>query len=146
MLYAFSGIYRQPGYYVGYDLWNTNAMLGGNRSDKSRVRKSLINYGGRNHMKIKFFLVLIACTFIDALQSIRPDSKWVMKGTNYSGLIWNDVNQSKPTEEEFNQAISACNSQVAIDSVNKSKALINIKDKKLTADQRLVELIKFLEF
>lgn len=35
-----------------------------------------------------------------ALLSIRPNSRWVLNGDDYSGLDWLDQSQTKPTEAE----------------------------------------------
>ena len=42
---------------------------------------------------------------IDALSSLKPNSIWSIKGTNYEELDWLDKNQSKPTEEEIQNEI-----------------------------------------
>ena len=41
-----------------------------------------------------------------ALLSLRPGAEWVLRGTEYSGLIWRDKDQTKPTETEINSKIS----------------------------------------
>tara|TARA_B100001989_G_scaffold85038_1_gene59048 strand:+ start:369 stop:728 length:360 start_codon:yes stop_codon:yes gene_type:complete len=41
-----------------------------------------------------------------ALQALRPGAKWVLRGTEYSGLEWLDESQTKPTETEVNSKIS----------------------------------------
>jgi hypothetical protein len=35
-----------------------------------------------------------------ALVSLKPNASWVLVGTDYSGLQWNDESQTKPTEAE----------------------------------------------
>jgi hypothetical protein len=35
-----------------------------------------------------------------ALQSLTPGAQWVLRGDDYSGLIWNDTEKIKPSEEE----------------------------------------------
>jgi hypothetical protein len=40
-----------------------------------------------------------------AIQSLRPNSEWVLKGNEYTGLEWLDDVQTKPTEEEINTEI-----------------------------------------
>ena len=39
-------------------------------------------------------------TVANAVQSLRPNSEWVLVGEEYSGLDWLDQVQSKPTEQE----------------------------------------------
>jgi hypothetical protein len=41
-----------------------------------------------------------------ALQSLKPEAEWVLRGTEYSGLEWLDSGQTKPTETEVNSKIS----------------------------------------
>ena len=41
-----------------------------------------------------------------ALQALKPGAEWVLRGTEYSGLIWRDKDQTKPTETEINSKIS----------------------------------------
>ena len=36
----------------------------------------------------------------ESLESLRPHANWCMRGNDYSGLIWQDESQTKPTEEE----------------------------------------------
>ncbi len=41
----------------------------------------------------------------EAIQSLRPNAQWVLRGTEYSGLEWLSEDITKPTEEEINQEI-----------------------------------------
>jgi len=36
-----------------------------------------------------------------ALSILKPNSKWVWRGDEYSGLEWLDEDQTKPTEQEI---------------------------------------------
>jgi hypothetical protein len=36
----------------------------------------------------------------DALVSLRPGAQWLMNGMSYSDLVWQDENQTQPTELE----------------------------------------------
>lgn len=40
-----------------------------------------------------------------ALISLRPNSSWDLNGDEYSGLVWKDETQTKPTQEEVNAEI-----------------------------------------
>ena len=41
-------------------------------------------------------------TIVDALQSLRPDGGWSLKGNTYEGLWWSEDNDlPAPTEEEI---------------------------------------------
>ena len=42
----------------------------------------------------------------EALQALKPEAEWVLRGENYSGLEWLDSSQTKPTETEINSKIS----------------------------------------
>lgn len=46
-----------------------------------------------------------------ALQNLRPDSKWTVRGGSYSGIEWKDTKQTKPTEEEVNSEIARLQSE-----------------------------------
>ena len=41
-----------------------------------------------------------------ALQSLRPNAKWHMIGTEYSNIYWDDETQTKPTEQEVEERIA----------------------------------------
>lgn len=36
-----------------------------------------------------------------ALFRLRPNAHWVLNGNYYSGLVWLDQNQTKPTQQEL---------------------------------------------
>ncbi len=42
----------------------------------------------------------------EALELLRPQANWCMRGSEYSGLIWQDESQTKPTEDEINAKIT----------------------------------------
>ena len=42
-----------------------------------------------------------------ALQSLKPGAEWVLRGTEYSGLEWLDSGQTKPTESEVTDKVTA---------------------------------------
>ena len=42
-----------------------------------------------------------------ALQSLKPGAEWVLRGTEYSGLEWLDSGQTKPTETEITNKVTA---------------------------------------
>ena len=43
----------------------------------------------------------------DALQSLKPGAQWALRGTDYSGLEWLDSGQTKPTETEVTNKVTA---------------------------------------
>ena len=46
--------------------------------------------------------MLIHDQLVALLHEIRPNAQWSLDGDTYEGLIWLDLVQSKPTEEELN--------------------------------------------
>ena len=40
-----------------------------------------------------------------ALQALKPRAQWTLRGSDYSGLEWQDSSQTKPTETEINNKI-----------------------------------------
>ena len=42
----------------------------------------------------------------EALQALKPEAEWVLRGDDYSGLEWLDSGQTKPTETEINNKIT----------------------------------------
>ncbi len=42
-----------------------------------------------------------------ALQELKPGAEWVLRGDDYSGLEWLDSSQTKPTETEVTDKITA---------------------------------------
>ena len=50
----------------------------------------------------------------EALQALKPEAEWGLRGENYSGLEWLDSSQTKPTETEINSKISSLDSAEAM--------------------------------
>ena len=50
----------------------------------------------------------------EALQALKPEAEWTLRGENYSGLEWLDSSQTKPTETEINSKISSLDSAEAM--------------------------------
>ncbi len=44
---------------------------------------------------------------VSALQELKPGAEWVLRGDDYSGLEWLDSSQTKPTETEVTNKITA---------------------------------------
>ena len=42
-----------------------------------------------------------------ALTELKPGAEWVLRGTQYSGLEWMDSGQTKPTETEVTNKVTA---------------------------------------
>ena len=49
-----------------------------------------------------------------ALQSLKPEAEWILRGEDYSGLEWLDSSQTKPTETEVTNKITALDSAEAM--------------------------------
>ena len=49
-----------------------------------------------------------------ALTALKPGAEWTLRGTEYSGLEWQDSSQTKPTETEVNSKISSLDSAEAM--------------------------------
>ena len=43
----------------------------------------------------------------DALHSLKPGAIWTLRGDEYSGLEWQDSSQTKPTETEVTNKVTA---------------------------------------
>ena len=43
----------------------------------------------------------------DAIMLLKPGAEWVLRGTEYSGLEWLDSGQTKPTETEVTNKVTA---------------------------------------
>ena len=50
----------------------------------------------------------------EALQALKPEAEWTLRGTEYSGLEWVDSSQTKPTETEVNSKISSLDAAEAM--------------------------------
>ena len=42
-----------------------------------------------------------------AISALKPGAQWVLRGTEYSGLEWVDSGQTKPTETEVTNKVTA---------------------------------------
>ena len=52
----------------------------------------------------------IGTKVVNAIWSIKPKSQFAV-GTTYASLEWLDDTQAKPTEQEFNDAVTAWNTE-----------------------------------
>lgn len=44
-------------------------------------------------------------TLESAIRYLRPGASWTLRGNTYSGLLWQDAQQTKPSEEEVAAAM-----------------------------------------
>lgn len=97
---------------------------------------------------MKWFLFLIPslaladCGIKDILPTIRPGATWALSGQVYSGLIWMDVSQTKPTQTEVDTAVAACVAKESSDKTAKDQAKAILKDAKSTDSQKIGAIIK----
>lgn len=93
----------------------------------------------------KLTTILIACTIIEAIQTLRPGAEWVLNGDQYRNLTWIDKTKPKPTKLEIDQAILDCTTREAIEKAAKAQAVIDAKDTTKTPQTRLDALIKAID-
>ena len=62
-----------------------------------------------------------------AIQLLKPNAEWALRGNEYSGLDWLDSGQTKPTETEINDKIAA------LDASEPMRLLRVERDKRLAA-------------
>tara|TARA_Y100000361_G_scaffold73936_1_gene65446 strand:+ start:252 stop:614 length:363 start_codon:yes stop_codon:yes gene_type:complete len=64
---------------------------------------------------------------LDALDTLKPNSRWQWYGTDYTGLTWLDSGQTKPTESEIDAEV------VRLDGAEPMRLLRIERDKRLSA-------------
>ena len=64
-------------------------------------------------------------TIPEALQSLKPGAQWVCRGEVYSGIEWLDESQTKPTETEVNNKVTA------LDAAEPARLLRAERDKRI---------------
>ena len=62
---------------------------------------------------------------LHALQTLKPGAQWVCRGGDYSGLEWLDSGQTKPTETEVNNKVTA------LDAAEPARLLRVERDKRI---------------
>ena len=78
-----------------------------------------------------------------ALQSLKPEAEWVLRGNDYSGLEWLDSSQTKPTETEINSKISVLDSAEAMKlSREERDRRIKLTDWRASSDLTLADAWK----
>ena len=60
-----------------------------------------------------------------ALQALKPGAEWTLIGSAYSGLEWLDSGQTKPTETEVNNKVTA------LDAAEPARLLRVERDKRI---------------
>ena len=64
---------------------------------------------------------------LDALDTLKPNSRWQWYGTDYAGLTWLDSGQTKPTESEIDAEV------VRLDGAEPMRLLRIERDRRLSA-------------
>jgi len=64
---------------------------------------------------------------LDALDTLKPNSRWQWYGTDYTGLTWLDSGQTKPTESEIDAEV------VRLDGAEPMRLLRIERDRRLSA-------------
>jgi hypothetical protein len=82
-----------------------------------------------------------------ALDALRPNSKWILRGDEYSGIEWLDEAQTKPTEQEINDEIAKQDAQRPFDECKaKAKQLIAATDWSVLPDVGLKNSADFVTY
>jgi len=64
-------------------------------------------------------------TIPEALQSLKPGAEWSCTGDTYAGIEWLDSSQTKPTETEVNNKVTA------LDAAEPAKLLRAERDRRI---------------
>jgi hypothetical protein len=59
---------------------------------------------------------------VKALQSLRPNAEWNLRGTSYANLEWVDKSQTKPTEAEVEAEIVRLQSEYERNEYQRQRA------------------------
>ena len=62
-----------------------------------------------------------------AIQKIKPNSEFAI-GNTYESLTWNDESQTKPTEKEFNDAVTAWKAEYDANQYQRDRQYPSIGD------------------
>ena len=60
-----------------------------------------------------------------ALQALKPGAQWIVRGDTYAGIEWLDSGQTKPTETEVNNKVTA------LDAAEPARLLRVERDKRI---------------
>lgn len=99
--------------------------------------------------RLILFLVIPSIAFADCkittvLGDIRPGAQWILYGEVYEGLVWKDEIQSKPSEQEIEQAILNCQQRKVTENTVRVQAQIDLNDQKKTDAERINAIILYL--
>ena len=56
-----------------------------------------------------------------AIQALKPESRFILRGRDYSGLEWLDTKRQKPTEDEINKKIAELDSMEAMNLLREER-------------------------
>lgn len=81
---------------------------------------------------------------MEALYTIRPNSQWSISGDSYSGLLWLDTKQSKPTQKELEIAIEDCRSREELEKIIRDQAKVDLNNRSKTDAERINAIVTYL--
>ena len=61
----------------------------------------------------------------DAIQSLRPNAKWTLRGDE---LEWHDTNQTKPTDAEINAEVTRLQAEYDANQYQRDRVYPSIQD------------------
>ena len=56
-----------------------------------------------------------------AIRALKPESRFILRGRDYSGLEWLDTKRPKPTEDEINKKIAELDSMEAMNLLREER-------------------------
>lgn len=58
----------------------------------------------------------------EALKSLKPGAKWILRGSEYAGIEWLDTEQSKPTEAQIAAEVSRLENEKKYNAYQRMRA------------------------
>jgi hypothetical protein len=93
----------------------------------------------------RFVGAMFICTIVEALKIAAPGAEWTLNGNDYSGLIWIDNTQAKPTRTELLTALDTCNTQEALRAEQQAAARFAVRLSTATQAQKVNAIILLLD-
>lgn len=93
----------------------------------------------------KYLRILVfVCLVSDCLRNIRPNAEYNVRGETYGSIEWLDKTQTKPTEQEIDQASVNCTLDLEAKKQNIKQSKLDLNDPNKTVKQRLEAIIIYL--
>jgi len=78
---------------------------------------------------------MIELTYVDAINSLRPNALFGVVQNNYDSIEWFDTEQTKPTQSEIDDELLRINNELKLDYIrNKRNELLIESDKYSLSD------------